>query len=314
MQQWLDSQISIQKIFELNAREGVPLDYWVKKDGGKVKTFGELDEEEMLEHLNSLKDARVYEIDGRVQRAFVLTPNKTREIEIPFPKLFINSLIEFNDLLVIGILLEKNNVYDDGDILIRILTKKYPDKPDGVSALDYSKRVKRTELESINTWAIWLNKPRPEIEKEIKKESNGDLMKLLRRTVMNFNDFLEHPEVTVIERTRNNNEKRIKRGKPALPNSTIIKVTGELKIYLNSVKNEDSDDNMGKCFEVAGYWKTYRHERYTKKSGKRQFIHPYIKGAGVPDRRIRKIDNSIQHKKNLLRGRDNRKGLKKEMI
>lgn len=307
MQQWLDSQMIIQAMLEINANNGVPPDYWELSEGGKTMKLGEFDEDKAIDHLNSIKNARVYELDGRVQRAFILTPNRDREIELPFPKVFLNPVIEYNDILVIGILLEKDNRYEDGDVLIRVLTKRFPDKPKGASAMKYSKGTKPDELELCNSWTIWLNKKRPDIEKELKKECKGDLAKLLRRTVMNFNDFLEHPEVIVKERTRDNNEKRIKRGKPALPSSSIIKVTGELKIYLNSIKNEDSDDNMGKCFEVAGYWKTYRHERYTKKSGKRQFIHPYIKGAGIPDRRVRKIDNSKQHKKNLIRGRDSRK-------
>ena len=215
-------------------------------------------------------------------------------------------MIEYNNILVNGILLEKDNRYDDGDVLIHFIIKTYQNKPKDISVYNYHKKYGSRKPQDCTTWAIWLNKKSPIIEKQLNKKCGGNMAKLLRRAVMNFNDFLEHPEVIIKERTRNNNEKRIKRGKPALPNSSLIKVTGELKFYLNSLKNEDLDDNMGKCFEVAGYWKTYRHERYTKKSGKRQFIHPYIKGAGTPDRRVRKIDNSKQYKKNLLRARDSR--------
>lgn len=313
MQQWIDTQMSIISMIDTYEKGGVPSDYWEMKDGGNVMETGNIDIEDVKKHLNLVKQARVYEIDGRVYRTFMLTPNKPRKVNLPFPVLFLNPHIEFNKTIINGLLIEYDDRYGDGDWLIRIITKKITKPlPKGMTVSEVIRKSDPHEKYLISRYNIWLNKKRPEIEKRFNKEHGGDLTSLIRRTIMNFNDFLEHPEIIIKEKVRTNNEKRVRRGKKALPDSTMIKVTGELRIYINSIEStSDEDNNMGKCFEVAGHWRTYRHPRYTSMQGDRQFIHPYIKGTGVVDTRRRKIEHSKTPKNNLLSAKDSRKNKKK---
>jgi len=228
---------------------------------------------EML--LKNLKEARIYEIDGRIGRLFALTPNTARMIELPFPILFLNLDINFKGTDIHGILAHKSEHGNDlNDWLIRaIYTKK-----------------KDNRKEDVGTIAFMLNEHDRDVEDTINKERGGNVCNILRRILMNFNDFLEHPGIKIYERKRTNQTKRAKRGKMPLPNSNVVVVKGELKIYIDSIQPKQGETtDVGTSYEVAGHWRRFRHPRYTNMQGEKIFIHPYIKGIGTPEMKRRKI-------------------------
>ena len=127
-------------------------------------------------------------------------------------------------------------------------------------------------------------------ENKENKNFGGDVCGMIRRIVMNFNDFLEHPEIKIKDRVRTNQKQRESRGKIPLPSSKKIYVRGELLVYLNSIAPKDGEtEDMSLCYEVAGHWRRFRHPRYTNMQGKKIFIHPFIKGSGVPAMKRRKL-------------------------
>jgi hypothetical protein len=135
----------------------------------------------------------------------------------------------------------------------------------------------------VGVLAIRLNKEDQEDAVQ-NKERGGDICSILRRIVMNFNDFLEHPEVKIGVHTRTNQEKRAKRGKMPLPDSNTVSVRGQLRIYLDSIApNTKEEEDVGRCIEVAGHWRRFRHPRFVHKQGEKTFIHPYVKGGGSPE-------------------------------
>ena len=309
MHNYFDAQLQLKSMIMIKEHLEVPANYEELRDGGN-EVHSDVDIEDIQKHINLIQQSRIYEIDGRVARTFMLTFNKPRKIHMPFPVVFLTPSIEFNKSMVTGILIEYDNRYDDGDYLIRIVVKKMiKPLPKGMSVSQYFIKTKNNKKEKYELFRynIWLNKDRKAITKKMNKDHGGDLDSVIKRTVMNFNDFLEYPEVKIIEKIPKNNDKRIKRGKLPMPKTNVISVKGELRLYINSIASQkDEDNNMANCYEVAGHWRTYRHPRYSAMQGERQFIHPYIKGSGLPDTRRRKVSNSKIPKNNLLLARQDR--------
>ncbi len=277
MQQWVDSQMHLIDVIRRGKKSNPEL-YLSEPNRFTFRSEKEL--------LQKLKEARIYEIDGRLGRIFSLTPNEPREIKLPFETIFLNLNINFNGTTIHGLNIEHIDLIDeDGDMGGNLKDVMI----EGV----YTKPI-NDEREEIGTIPLMLRQPVPE-EKKINKERGGDICGLMRRIVMNFNDFLEHPEIKIVERKRTNQKQREKRGKIPLPNSTIVKVSGQLKIYVNSIApNSKSDDeiDVGKCYEVAGHWRRFRHPKFINMQGKKRFIHPYVKGSGMPEIKRRVIKNT----------------------
>lgn len=100
---------------------------------------------------------------------------------------------------------------------------------------------------------------------------------------MNFLDFLNNPEVELltIDRSDEQNDKRIKGGKPPIPTQKLIKLTGKLKVYINKLES-DGLYKVSHRFWVRGHFRTLRNKtRYGSNSGKKIWILPYIKGSGI---------------------------------
>jgi hypothetical protein len=220
----------------------------------------------------------VYEVDGRVGRLFALTPNKSRHIELPFPIVFLDVKITYKGTTYYGLLLIRVNQSPVDDVVIYTLAvKEHPEQ-----GVDNALIVDCLLNTDVGTKGQQTN-----------KDAGGDIIRIFRRVVMNFNDFLEHPELKIVERKPHNNEKRVKRGKRPVPPSLAIVVKGDLKIYLDSIEPKNGEsESLDKCFEVAGHWRRFRHPKFVNKQGEKTFIHPYIKGTGMPEIKRRNIPNS----------------------
>jgi len=259
MQNWVDCITLLENMVEIEANKGEYPEHWDIPKGTekpyRIPHKADVSPDGVgmaYQHLKAMRLARVYEIDGRMQRTLCLTPNRPRHIELPFSHVFLNPSIEFNDTMVLGILLIKDGREDkgDGDILITVVLQKALDKPKDIKLSEWLRKTRNSysNMVEIDSWAIWLNKKNPEHDNELDKYVGGNLCSMLRRATMNFNDFLEHPEIVLKFRDRTKqNEKRERRGKNPYPDSTLIKVTGQLKIYLDSMKNNGNGDNMGGC-------------------------------------------------------------------
>ena len=105
----------------------------------------------------------------------------------------------------------------------------------------------------------------------------------VRIFMCNYLDFMLNPNVKVVqvEITKEQNQKRIKRGKIALPNYGFVKIDGELKIYFDSLRNGKHFSYSHK-FWVRGHFRTLRNEkRYGIKAGIKIWVPPYVKGKGM---------------------------------
>lgn len=119
--------------------------------------------------------------------------------------------------------------------------------------------------------------------------------------VCNFLDFLNHPEIEIItiERSEEQNNKRVLRGKQPIPTIHSIKCTGKLKEYLDSDLKVDFK-GYSHMFDVRGHYIHFRNkdrykriyglgDDYIKKLGYQKdlngmiskWIAPFRKGKGI---------------------------------
>ena len=99
---------------------------------------------------------------------------------------------------------------------------------------------------------------------------------------LNFLNFLHNPEVEYLLNTRSetNIERRIKQGKPIIPASAVIKLSGYLKQYVETL-TAHSGFTHNYRFWVRGHFRELRAEKWKQKRGQRIWIPPFLKGNGI---------------------------------
>lgn len=136
------------------------------------------------------------------------------------------------------------------------------------------------------TKEVWLNPgviynhPSPHVPYKIQK--------FLHAFTLNVLHFIHDPEVEVLEIPSNSQRdmKRMSRGKAPIPNRIIIKLKGQLRVYMDKIVHDKTFFTYSHRFYVRGHYRTYRNPRYKNAYGKTIFIEPFVKGQGrLIDRR-----------------------------
>jgi hypothetical protein len=101
--------------------------------------------------------------------------------------------------------------------------------------------------------------------------------------VCNILDFINNPDVELVhvERTKEENVKRMDRGKIPIPVCKYVRINGQLKIYFDEL-NAGGEFNYSHKFWVRGHFRVLRDEhRWKDKVGTKIWIPPFIKGKGI---------------------------------
>lgn len=245
------------------------------------------------EKLKALTEGRMFVIDNEVSQALYRTDNDIHKRPLPFDNFFINCSFDIED----GSRIEGIQIYNP--------TRKNPFGP------FISFWIKSKNTTANMQYALWENftknpptKKELDIDKQLRQAqmitdpygiSNSELerienekvgfdalnSKLMKTYVCNFLDFLNNPEVELVKvnRTKEQNLKRIKKGKHPIPKQLFIKVNGKLKITLNKLK-EGSNSELSHRFWVRGHFRTLRSDSW-KNPGTKIWITPFIKGKGI---------------------------------
>ncbi len=119
--------------------------------------------------------------------------------------------------------------------------------------------------------------------------TNKELKQYLRNVVCNILDMIyamdDKLNVTMIETTKEQNIKRIKRDQIPISTKIFIKPKDEFKQYVYKfVKDmEDGIRKIGHKFLVRGHWRHFRSERYKIETRLNPtWIKPFWKGEGIP--------------------------------
>lgn len=243
------------------------------------------------EFLKNLQEAyfssHLYHIDEPTKKLLLLTtPPKNTDIKhIPFSSMFIdveftkeevkqftNIDIEYDKIVGMIIQEGQTRIIDDNG--------EYKDVPSGTAirviilGFDDKGFVFNTFHLQVNLFDEYKNLPlhKQEID-EVKKTK-----KFVNLFAVNILNLILEPEIRILFRDedKDRNTKRIKKGLIPFPKSSIIRIDGERKIYIDKMVR-DGDFKYGHSFWVRGHYRTLKSSKYKESRGKKLWICPFIK-------------------------------------
>jgi hypothetical protein len=205
------------------------------------------------------------------------TKNKIGLRKMPFNKLLLLNSVNINNRKICGMFFNKIISSEGTESINAYCFIKTPNSENG-NYCQSRLYVINIEDDTIRARNLFTD------DEELKWTAEDSILTHSIRIFMcNFLDFLINPEVEFIrvERTIEQNEKRMKRGKIPLPNYDFVKVNGMLKIDLEKLRSGEVF-HYSHRFWVRGHFRTLRSERrYKDKVGVKIWIVPYIKGKGL---------------------------------
>lgn len=219
---------------------------------------------------DSFKNSKLFEVEPEIKKLLLLTkPTKTEPL-LPFENIFLDIDIQEEGFKLIGLLIREGELYKDIDKNNKIKVGT------GLRITTFMKTQEEGTFITFNP----SGKGHLEIVikgEKIKNKVTSAIQKKLIDFVNNFINFVNSPDVEVVEVTRSdkNIKRRIKQGKSILPNSKKIVLKGKTKIYLNQLLLS-GNINYSHKFWVRGHFRQYK-----KHNTQKIWIMPYIKGKGV---------------------------------
>lgn len=223
-------------------------------------------------------ELRLIEIEKELIPLIEETDNKIFYRNLFFPSIFINNDFNFENLIIKGIYLTL--CYSEPNSSSYILHHPNPN--------DYAIFVVAADAEEGNefyTSIALINQVMGDSFTETKDEFSKmkRLSNYVRVLICNIIDMVEGNdedlEVVTIETTKDQNLKRIKKGKIAIPTKVYIRAKGKFKKYINEFNNELRKPSHS--FPVRGHWRNFRGERFVNVQGTKIWIKPFIKGQGI---------------------------------
>lgn len=269
----------------------------------------------------ALPHAKVFEINDDYKKLLMLTdsPINNDEINLPFKTMFLDIRfleeelkeldVELKEKIeeVVGVLVTERYIVDkelkgmiDDNLMIE--KSKFDELQEKIirenilgKALKFTIMFKTdTGDEKTSEW-VWDSFTRniseytdKKIDARVCSTSNVGLQDFIHRFTLNFLNFLNNPEVEYVEHVRRveNKQRRLKAGKPIIPSTFTINVSGKLKVYIDDMINKSSW-TYGYRFWVRGHFRQLISDKYSIK--KRIWILPFIKGKGVLIEKVYKL-------------------------
>jgi len=289
-------------------------DYIKSKEKGLTESFAEPDEKWSKRIFTSLNQCKIFELTENMKKLLALTkpPRTNEKVHLPFPATFVDIGFRKKELADLGIDIEYEEIIG---ILVTerrmMIPKEDPneeraiteeDKKDGriigrllsfeIFCKEYVKgepyntfKTFSADMELNEGYEDKIKVSHPHIDKKTRK--------FLHLFVLSLLNFLQDPNVIILhtETDKQRNVKRIKRGKMAIPGRMVIKLTGDLKIYMDTVNSNKGLWSYSHKFWVRGHYRTLRHPKWGDKVGHRMWIVPYIKGQGILIHKRYKIED-----------------------
>ena len=225
-------------------------------------------------------NSHIFMLEPKIIEKLLMTDNKIYFRNLPFEIVYFETELRLGDNTIYGLLLsEFQNT-------MHIFFNGISDHEEGWFQDSYM--IPETER---------YKQHRPE---EMERQPYSPYKQQILTLVCNLIDFITQPEVeiVVVERTKEQNAKRIEKGQAPIPPIHYVHVTGKLKIYLDNLeKQENLDFHYRHRFWVRGHWRTLRNEnRYKSHTGTKIWIAPFIKGEGLLIENLYKIKENDHRK------------------
>jgi hypothetical protein len=235
-----------------------------------------------------LSKSHLFKVERDIVDALVLTDNKLDHArhKLPFPIIFIDCYIpiiswEFEDGKIAshynGILLfEVRDSYNEDEFIpLKNLQEMLPKKGELSKFYMYGYEG---EIPSPDPY-LYIGNTGTDVTTapEFKDEK-----KQIEMFVANFLDFINDPEVELVDEPNQvyTNKIRKRKGLSPIPPSKIITLKGKIKEYVAKIRT-GATFTYSHRFWVRGHWRELRSDIFTNKRNTRIWIPPYIKGNGV---------------------------------
>jgi len=226
--------------------------------------------------LNVIKNGVIFRPTEDVMNLLEQTDiSENIKIKLPFDIIFIDYAFKIGQLKIDGIsLLNMRTVDSYGEITPRIMIIST-----GVDTNDYSNfyiydyiNSIDTDLKKINNFNI--------IDRQEKYVELKIVTPIITKLAKNFIHLLnsQNYKMIVSETTKEQNDKRIKRGKSPIPTIRHISLDEETKLYYQNIRLSEHRGFSHK-FWVRGHFRNLKSDRY--ENTKTLWIKPYIKGQGI---------------------------------
>lgn len=97
--------------------------------------------------------------------------------------------------------------------------------------------------------------------------------------LLDFVEFQKHEYETVtVDYSKEQDDKRVAKGKPAIHSQVYIKLNENIKKYAQTL---DSGRGFSHKFLVRGHWRHFNSDWYKTTKGTSTWIKPFIKGEGI---------------------------------
>lgn len=221
-----------------------------------------------------LGKCKLFEIDENVKKLLLLTNNEILpHKKMPFDYIFIDTDVYIDGWWFKGLMLAYNTAYAEDSLMLMtfIGEQKEEDWPCD-HMLWYSFYTKKAASDLSKRFFDETRYPKSIYGKKglqlpVPVERRKTAVNKLAVFCMNFLDFLNNPDVQVVEisRSQKNIERRQRHGKPVLPPSRRVTVKGDLKVYIERiVQHLDNFHYTHKFFVRGHYMHFWNKKKYHK--------------------------------------------------
>jgi hypothetical protein len=248
---------------------------------------------------HSIHNAKVFEISDDVKKLLLLTNTpamkENKDLHLPYEYMFIDVDFTKEELAELGINIKEESIcgifFSIGNLVNDDKMKQLQVNA-GIS-LRFTSMYRGNGEVWFNTLyhPLWIHPDYAHFnvkEVGVVKKSTKNV---IYNFIINFLNFVNNPEVQYVEHIRDSqsNARRIKKGKMALPSSTVVNVNGQLKVYIDQIASH-TKFHCNYRYWVRGHFRTLRDARYGENVGKRIWLLPYIRGEGLLVNKTYKIE------------------------
>jgi len=243
---------------------------------------------------SSLDKSRVFKIPKNLTTLFTMTDNKPRsDMRLPFPIIFLETKIPIFGKYKENESITKGKVYYNG-LLLREIPREFMNNI-GIHQFSLEDIMNSDDVEiqffglseSDNPSGFFdvyetqseLKDPFPLRDMPLNDENE---FIQLRSFIANFLDFLDDPEVKLINKPppKRRNEIRKRKGLFPLPPCMTIRIPHTLKKYMTDLQSKGHFVYSHR-FWVRGHWRRFRSDYFKNVRGQKKWIKPFLKGTGI---------------------------------
>lgn len=259
---------------------------------------------------DALKEAKKFLISDK-QKQFLVSGkiNKNMEIKFPYDKMFLDVCFTKEELKeygikikseeLIGLIITKGYVYPESEQkFIKELGEDIPEKSVGLG-IRYTLLLRRIdgkgkEALQFETFVRSVKFDEGFDESMFKEDmptKDKNAQDFWHNFFLNFIRFVNFPKIILKEhkKTEQNIKRRIKQGRPVIPDYITIELTGELDRYVDTFNTKPKKSwSYTYSFDVKGHYRELASQRYKK--SRTIWVEPYKKGTGQYVESIYKIN------------------------